>query len=528
MATYDSIKDDITNSLMGRPSGTEIQPENHQNFALELLEYTRSVELISASPLQGFADVDTVPLTPDTSFVSYLGGVGTGETKTYANFIGIDGQPITASSENGQSFILVFFWNKQYWELHKFQAFVYSDAPALEQTPGESMDNAISQKGMTKELERAVYIAAPNARLQVYKSSAAWYLKTPSELGVYSLSRYIPFTGNQTLTLTLSSTSKKYRVYFNTNTNAYQIIEQTDALDDTVYANEGLIFVGAYETSLNNISAFNSPFPVLFNGVSGNGEGFNNAANESITAIIVQGTYPNIDTVNKSMTVKANSIILIDLLRNRTIIGPATDQTLSLNSAYHNLKYSIAEGSTVTVSLLPESSDDWKSRDSLWAGYIDVENSVYCLRFPYTINGQSSGLPIASNAILGGIKLGNYLKSTADGTVSVDEAVVKVSADPDNATEKRDDGLYTPTVHLDTAEQILQKLLTVDGSGSGLTSDYLVNQRDGSVFKVWIGTRDMFNAISTKSDDTFYIVRPNPTTNAAAFAKTSTNIKNLR
>ena len=39
MAGYDDTRMKILETLMQRPNGTEIQPDNHQDFALSLLEY---------------------------------------------------------------------------------------------------------------------------------------------------------------------------------------------------------------------------------------------------------------------------------------------------------------------------------------------------------------------------------------------------------------------------------------------------------------------------------------------------------
>ena len=55
MAGYDDTRNKILETLLQRPVGTEIQPENHQDFALSLLDYIRSVELISGSTLIGIA-----------------------------------------------------------------------------------------------------------------------------------------------------------------------------------------------------------------------------------------------------------------------------------------------------------------------------------------------------------------------------------------------------------------------------------------------------------------------------------------
>ena len=65
MAGYDDTKQKIIDTLMGRPNGTEIQPENHQDYALNMLDYIRSLELATTSTLIGVAYADTVPIQPD-------------------------------------------------------------------------------------------------------------------------------------------------------------------------------------------------------------------------------------------------------------------------------------------------------------------------------------------------------------------------------------------------------------------------------------------------------------------------------
>ena len=56
MAGYEDTKQKIISTLMGRPVGTEIQPENHQDYALNMLDYIRSLELIATSTLIGVAE----------------------------------------------------------------------------------------------------------------------------------------------------------------------------------------------------------------------------------------------------------------------------------------------------------------------------------------------------------------------------------------------------------------------------------------------------------------------------------------
>ena len=46
-------------------AGTEIQPEKHQAYALNMLDYVRSVELVSSSSLVGLAEESTIPIQPN-------------------------------------------------------------------------------------------------------------------------------------------------------------------------------------------------------------------------------------------------------------------------------------------------------------------------------------------------------------------------------------------------------------------------------------------------------------------------------
>lgn len=63
----------------------------HQNFALKLLDYIRSVELISGSTLIGIAEPDTVPVQPDDAHVAYIAGVAQERTVEFLDFIDQDG-----------------------------------------------------------------------------------------------------------------------------------------------------------------------------------------------------------------------------------------------------------------------------------------------------------------------------------------------------------------------------------------------------------------------------------------------------
>ena len=97
-------------------AGTEIQPEDHQAFALQITDYVRSVELVAgnATPI-GFADADTVPVQPDNGQAVYLSSVGGAQTVIFSNFIGQNGSPISVTSTENVIKLVTLLWNGQYW-----------------------------------------------------------------------------------------------------------------------------------------------------------------------------------------------------------------------------------------------------------------------------------------------------------------------------------------------------------------------------------------------------------------------------
>lgn len=58
-----------------------------------------------------------------------------------------------------------------------------------------------------------------------------------------------------------------------------------------------------------------------------------------------------------------------------------------------------------------------------------------------------------------------------------------------------------------TASDVLSKLLTVDGRGSGLSADTVAEQRTGAAFKIWYGTKAEYEAVASKDSNTVYLVR---------------------
>lgn len=126
MAGYEDTKEKIISSLMGRPVGTEIQPENHQDYALSMLDYVRSLELVATSTLLGTAYPNTFPLQPDNSRVCYIAGVSQNQNVIFQNFIGQDGNPISVTSGDMEFFFVVLMWNTQYWSHEIFPTSIIS------------------------------------------------------------------------------------------------------------------------------------------------------------------------------------------------------------------------------------------------------------------------------------------------------------------------------------------------------------------------------------------------------------------
>ena len=120
VAGFADSKEKIIEILEGRPAGHEILPEEHQELALKVLNYVRSVELNAVSTLIGYADENTVPINPNNSNCAYIGSMGNGETKTYYNFHGRDGASIqiTTDIDHAAVVILLWDWKMGYWSYH--------------------------------------------------------------------------------------------------------------------------------------------------------------------------------------------------------------------------------------------------------------------------------------------------------------------------------------------------------------------------------------------------------------------------
>lgn len=128
MAGYDDTYNMIISTLMGRPAGTEIQPENHQAFALNMLEYVRSLELLANAPFIGVATPTTQPVQPDDSRACYIAGVAQDRTTTFQNFRDMNGDPISITNGEMEACLVIFVWNAQYWSAETVPTNIISSA----------------------------------------------------------------------------------------------------------------------------------------------------------------------------------------------------------------------------------------------------------------------------------------------------------------------------------------------------------------------------------------------------------------
>ena len=128
MAGYDDTYNMIISTLIGRPNGTEIQPENHQAFALNMLEYIRSLELLANAPFIGVATPTTQPVQPDDSRACYIAGVAQDRTTTFQNFRDMNGDPISITNGEMEACLVIFVWNAQYWSAETVPTNIISSA----------------------------------------------------------------------------------------------------------------------------------------------------------------------------------------------------------------------------------------------------------------------------------------------------------------------------------------------------------------------------------------------------------------
>jgi len=185
MAGYEDTRQKIISTLMGRPVGTEIQPENHQDYALNMLDYIRSLELIATSTLIGVAESNTTPVQPDSSRVCYIAGVAQNQTVTFENFIGQDGNPISVTTGDMEGVFIILIWNTQYWSAQSFSTNIISQAESSTFYYNYNIKKTYSSvSDMNADKENP--IGTDGKYIKVGDIITVVNSTTPSENGVYS------------------------------------------------------------------------------------------------------------------------------------------------------------------------------------------------------------------------------------------------------------------------------------------------------------------------------------------------------
>lgn len=109
------------NTLLNRPAGTKILPENQQAYELSMLDYIKSIELISTNTLVGNAYSDTVPIQPSNSRVCYIAGVNAQETVTFDNFFDLNGDSIVIVNQGSNGLFVILIWDTESWTAYTFE-----------------------------------------------------------------------------------------------------------------------------------------------------------------------------------------------------------------------------------------------------------------------------------------------------------------------------------------------------------------------------------------------------------------------
>jgi lysophospholipase L1-like esterase len=185
MAGYEDTRQKIISTLMGRPVGTEIQPENHQDYALNMLDYIRSLELIATSTLIGVAESNTTPVQPNSSRVCYIAGVAQNQTVVFENFIDENGNPISITTGDMEGVFIILLWNTQYWSAQIFSTNIISQSESSTFYYNYNIKKTYSSfSAMNADKENP--IGTDGKYIKVGDIVTVVNSTTPSENGIYS------------------------------------------------------------------------------------------------------------------------------------------------------------------------------------------------------------------------------------------------------------------------------------------------------------------------------------------------------
>ena len=217
LPNYDSVKQKIIETLVGRPEGTEIDPANQQNYELSLLDYVKSVETSSQTPFKGIADENTVPLQPNSSFISYISVLNSGQSKTFQNFRNQSGQPISVTADSDKSYLIILVWNTQYWSVEKIAIAVKENGgsdytlPVATSSvlggikPGAGLTTA--KDGTTRIADNANLPGEPSAPNNISTS------QVPTSTGVLATKKYVASVYNSFDYKIFGENNKTYNRY---------------------------------------------------------------------------------------------------------------------------------------------------------------------------------------------------------------------------------------------------------------------------------------------------------------------------
>ena len=187
MAGYDDTYQMIISTLMGRPVGTEIQPENQQAYEINMLNYIRSLELLANGPLIGIAEPNTQPIQPNDSRVCYIAGVAQDRAVTFQNFRNYLGQPIQITNGQMEACLVILIWDTQYWSSTQVPTSIISAAENANFYYGYNIRKTYpSVSSMNADSSNP--IGADGKYIQIGELVSVVNNSNPNENGIYSYS----------------------------------------------------------------------------------------------------------------------------------------------------------------------------------------------------------------------------------------------------------------------------------------------------------------------------------------------------
>jgi len=127
---YDEIRQLIINTLEGRPAGTMIYPEGHQEIDLSILDFANAISSVISTGIAGEAQASTQPIQPSGSNVAYIFQVAPDSTKTFTNFRDSGGNAISVTTNSSQAAVGFLLWNGSYWSA--MTVYIAVTSPAFE------------------------------------------------------------------------------------------------------------------------------------------------------------------------------------------------------------------------------------------------------------------------------------------------------------------------------------------------------------------------------------------------------------